>query len=361
MSVSKHTILWGALAIVLSSGVLAHAQNGKKADPADTPTQLTILSATPDRPNQTLTIRGAGFGKRAAYVFCELHPLTVMNWGDTEIVAFFPEAVPDGTYRITVARGPSRNDVDIFELSVSTPKVVEGPQGPAGPEGVVGPAGPQGETGPIGPQGPAGPAGPQGAIGPQGPAGPAGPQGATGAQGPVGPAGPAGADGAAGLVGPQGPAGPQGEPGAQGPQGEPGAQGPAGPQGDRGPQGEVGPQGSAGPQGPAGVQGPIGLQGPAGPQGPAGMSGLQVVPVIVPTSAFGINGNASAAGTATCPAGKVAISGGFHTTFLGSGNLVAAASYPDTPSSWRVIVRNTSISAVSSVTFTVYAVCVAAQ
>jgi hypothetical protein len=105
----------------------------------------------------------------------------------------------------------------------------------------------------------------------------------------------------------------------------------------------------------------MGLQGPAGPQGPAGVSGLQVVSVLVPVSAFGVNGNASVSGTAACPAGKVVLSGGFSATFAGGGNLLAAASYPDTASSWRVTLRNTSITAVSSVTFTVYAVCASAQ
>lgn len=65
----------------------------------------------------------------------------------------------------------------------------------------------------FGVAGPAGPAGAPGAVGPQGPMGPRGPQGAQGAQG---------AAGATGATGAQGAAGPSGEQGAQGPQGAPG-------------------------------------------------------------------------------------------------------------------------------------------
>lgn len=79
-----------------------------------------------------------------------------------------------------------------------------------------GPKGDTGSTGPIGPIGPVGPIGPQGVAGAAGPAGPAGATGATGATGPSGPAGSAGPAGATGLTGPVGPIGPQGPAGAAG-------------------------------------------------------------------------------------------------------------------------------------------------
>ena len=72
-------------------------------------------------------------------------------------------------------------------------------------------------------------------------------------------------------------------------------------------------QGPQGPQGPQGVQGPKGATGPQGPQGPigpAGSSGYQVVQSAGPSSAA--DGKVQ---TATCPAGKRAISGGGFQVF----------------------------------------------
>jgi len=156
-----------------------------------------------------------------------------------------------------------------------------------------------------------GPAGPQGLAGPQGPAGPEGPAGADGA------VGPAGADGAQGPAGPEGPAGPAGP---EGPAGASivGPEGPAGPAGPTGADGAVGPAGSAGPAGPAGADG---AQGPAGPQGPAGansVSGAEIVTVSRVQSIFNDNFDV----TATCPAGKIALSGGFSGGVVGVGGIV---------------------------------------
>ena len=72
---------------------------------------------------------------------------------------------------------------------------------------------------------------------------------------------------------------------------------PAGPQG---PQGEQGPQGTQGPQGP---------QGPQGTPGAPGISGFQVVDG--PT--VSVDPGRTSQSTATCPAGKKAISGGYET------------------------------------------------
>jgi hypothetical protein len=114
----------------------------------------------------------------------------------------------------------------------------------------------------------------------------AGPVGTAGTPGTVGPQGPAGAQGDAGLIGPQGLAGPKGDTGVAGPQGI---------QGDAG---------LIGTQGPAGVKGDTGVAGPQGASG--GIDGLVVVTVNYPVN-FGLT-NASL----DCPAGKVAIAGGYE-------------------------------------------------
>jgi hypothetical protein len=86
--------------------------------------------------------------------------------------------------------------------------------------------------------------------------------------------------------------------------------GPQGPQGDPGPQGPKGDQGAQGSQGPNGPTGPTGPSGPAGPQGPQGTTShpnyqwADSADTEIPW--FG-----QATATATCPAGKTAISGGF--------------------------------------------------
>lgn len=302
MSSRKILVALGfVIAAVVSADAMDSNDNAKKdGQKQGPPSQLVILSATVDRANETLTIRGRNFGTQAPQVLCEEYSMTVVSATDTEVIAYLPAAVPDGTYLLTVARGPSQQERDVFHFAVQTPKVITGPQGPAGIPGEQGP------------QGPAGPQGEPGAAGPQGPAGPQGEQGVPG------PMGPAGADGA------QGPAGVQGAPG---------------------------------PQGPAGPAGPAGLPGPAGPQGPAGLSGIERVVANIPTHPAGINGMGSITGAIACPAGKRVLSGGFEATHLGSGNLVASRSYPDSDTTWRVTVRNTSVSPVSNVQFRVWAIC----
>ena len=82
---------------------------------------------------------------------------------------------------------------------------------------------------------------------------------------------------------------------------------PAGPKGDTGPQGLPGPAGPAGQAGPAGPTGSAGADGKDGVDGVNGVSGYELA-----------QGSASTRSGATlekdvaCPAGKVAISGGFR-------------------------------------------------
>ncbi len=197
----------------------------------------------------------------------------------SEIIAVLPEAMPDGSYRITVNNGKSEAG---FEFALASPVLIVGPQGEQGPQGEIGPiglTGPQGEMGPIGLTGPVGPQGIAGEVGVVGPIGPQGIQGEIGPQGIAGETGPAGPQGIAGEVGAVGPIGPQGIQGEIGPQGMQGATGPVGPQGIAGEVGAVGPigppglQGETGPAGPQGIPGEVGAAGPMGPQGIQGETG----------------------------------------------------------------------------------------
>jgi hypothetical protein len=69
-------------------------------------------------------------------------------------------------------------------------------------------------------------------------------------------------------------------------------------------QGQTGAAGPAGPAGPAGATGPQGIQGPQGIPGLAAIERIASSPVTVAKQTSGT-------ATATCPAGKVAIAGGF--------------------------------------------------
>ncbi len=92
--------------------------------------------------------------------------------------------------------------------------------------------------------------------------------------------------------------------GPVGPEGLPGVAGPAGPSGPQGSQGPVGP---VGPVGNAGAQGATGGKGALGPIGPNGVVGIEVVKVTEPHDFIVVDH----AATATCPAGKKVIAGGY--------------------------------------------------
>jgi hypothetical protein len=366
-----------ATAIVFSVVTTAYAsdtnigsdKNGSDRSPArdnGKPRQVLITSASVDRANDRVVLRGQNFGNSAPMVYCEIYPLVVLDASDDEVVAWFPGAVPQGTYLFTVVRGRGNSELERNVFYVTVPPVNppnnggSGPQGPAGPAGATGPAGPAGPAGPVGPAGPAGATGPAGPVGPAGPAGPkgdvgaAGPVGPAGAVGPVGPMGPSGPAGADGLAGPAGPAGPQGLQGLQGLQGERGDAGPAGPIGPVGPAGPAGPQGVQGPQGPQGPMGPIGPQGPAGQNG---VSGYQKVLSEVATAA--LNPGTSSFFVVLCPVGKQPVGGGFE-VFGGSGaqlSLIASHPYDNSPTvGWRVQLRNNT-SVVVTTTVRVYGIC----
>jgi Collagen triple helix repeat (20 copies) len=304
------------------------ANSNSRFDDFDRWKQVVVLSAFVNADDETATLRGLHFGKKAPTVFCETEKMKVLRWSDTEIVVHFPKAVKDGTYLFTVARGNLDHERGEFHVA----KVSAGSGGGETERGA---------EGPPGPAGPAGPAGPEGPVGPQGPAG------ATGA---TGPAGPAGADGPAGPAGPTGPAGPAG---ATGPQGPAGAQGPAGPQGETGATGAPGLPGAQGPPGPA---------GPAG-----GLLGYELVQV-VNEPVFSVNMNTTAPSViAWCPAGKVAVGGGFEPasptnsaiwlTPIASGPVVSTQG--DT--GWSVTLRNLMTQTRSGVQVRVSVLCASQQ
>src|SRR5688500_1483422 len=164
-----------AAAMVLSAGTTAYAaSNGGKNSTTDEgkPRQVVVLSAAVDRAHNNVTLRGQNFGPQTPTVYCETHPLTVLQSSDSEIVVWFPGNVPEGTYLFSVIRGRGHSELDRNLFYVTTPPLVEdaarqqGPEGPMGPQGPEGPMGPEGPAGATGPAGPAGPAGPTGATGP---------------------------------------------------------------------------------------------------------------------------------------------------------------------------------------------------
>jgi hypothetical protein len=126
-------------------------------------------------------------------------------------------------------------------------------------------------------------------------------------------------------TGPAGPQGPTGPKGATGPQG---LKGDTGPQGPRGATGLQGLTGDTGPQGPKGDIGPQGPKGATGPQGPAGsLDTTQIIsqPVDVPPHVV----SPAVHQDAVCPAGQIAVSGGYFII-----NLDPNAP-PGAPISWR--------------------------
>ena len=115
----------------------------------------------------------------------------------------------------------------------------------------------------------------------------------------------------------------------------------------KGNRGLPGPPGLRGMQGFQGIPGPRGLVGPQGPQGPQGVRGQPGVgtdfedftseAVTVPAGSHGF-------GTADCPAGSFAVSGGHTPLSTGAALLVATESYPirhvDGREAWSIVMHN---------------------
>ncbi len=102
-------------------------------------------------------------------------------------------------------------------------------------------------------------------------------------------------------------------------------------------------KGNRGARGPAGARGPTGAQGPAGAAGAQGPPGIQSLQVVINTTSVAVNAVGDI--TATCPAGRSAVSGGFI-----FGGIVNAGF--NTGTGWRVagfndLTEATDISAVA--------------
>ena len=154
--------------------------------------------------------------------------------------------------------------------------------------------------------------------------------------GPTGPSGPSGPTGATGLTGAKGDQGDQGIQGLIGATGLTGAKGDQGDQGIQGLTGETGSTGPAstvpGPTGPTGATGSSGPSGPTGPTGADGVSGWQ----LIPGTPSADNEEAKTV-TATCPAGKNVVGGGFLTLAVTNPDeIVITANYPSSPTVWTV-------------------------
>jgi hypothetical protein len=111
-------------------------------------------------------------------------------------------------------------------------------------------------------------------------------------------------------------------------------------------------------QGPPGPQGPV---GPAGPQGVAGPSGPLSGRVLV-TAQGTAPSNSIGTASATCPAGKKVLGGGF-TGLTGNTTRVSHSSPKPTPTgvsdtAWEVILYNSDA---FPLVFTVYAICANAE
>lgn len=293
-------------AVILLGGVAVHASDSPSrtqgvAAAKRLTKELIVTSAAVDRESETVTLRGFNFGDLKPYVYCETHLMTVLSATDEEIVVAFPaSAIADGTYLFTVIRNSPAPSRAAFYVTTNAARASEGREGPAGPQGPAGPAGADGLPGPQGPEGP------------QGPAGPAGATGATGETG---------ATGATGATGPQGP------------------------QGSQGPQGPQGPQGFMGPAGPAGSNGVSGFERAVGDSGPILM-----------------DSGASWWVSATCPAGKRAVAGGYE-LLSQAVNLTVTVSAPleADPATWRVAVRNNTAVSLTRVQVKSYALCALMQ
>ena len=175
-----------------------------------------------------------------------------------------------------------------------------------------------------------------GPTGPSGPSGPTGATGLTGAKGDQGDQGIQGLIGATGLTGAKGDQGDQGIQGLIGATGLTGAKGDQGIQGIQGLTGETGSTGPAstvpGPTGPTGATGSSGPSGPTGPTGADGVSGWQ----LIPGTPSADNEEAKTV-TATCPAGKNVVGGGFLTLAVTNPDeIVITANYPSSPTVWTV-------------------------
>jgi hypothetical protein len=142
--------------------------------------------------------------------------------------------------------------------------------------------------------------------------------------------------------------------GERGPAGPRGRMGPQGPEGPTGPAGAAGPKGDAGPVGPPGPAGSTGPAGPTGPVGPAGPTDSQIVEGTAVSTPFNAPAGTIFTATATCPAGKKVLGGGFQLSVTITAQFARVdgmGSYPSGPSAWTAsgIVFSTLVGAAASI------------
>jgi hypothetical protein len=99
--------------------------------------------------------------------------------------------------------------------------------------------------------------------------------------------------------------------------------------------------------------------GPLGPQGLPGISGFFIANT--PSTTVTVGGNATTSMTATCPAGKNVIGGGYESTQAPGVNyaLHPVSMFPSAADTWRVTLRVSGINNAVTITFRVYAICAA--
>jgi hypothetical protein len=123
-----------------------------------------------------------------------------------------------------------------------------------------------------------------------------------------------------------------------------------------------GPQGEPGPSGAPGASGAPGPSGSPGVQGPPGLSGVEMVrgdAKKLPTGVFGPNVTVAA----TCPVGKIALSGGATLTSSGGFVVVASpvvaagATVPTAWSSYVATASGGSLPGSANIVATAYAIC----
>jgi hypothetical protein len=133
---------------------------------------------------------------------------------------------------------------------------------------------------------------------------------------------------------------------------------PAGPQGPKGEKGDTGAAGAQGTQGPKGDKGDPGSQGAKGEKGDPGIQGVPGLPGVTgwvkviqsPTTIGPGLGNGS---TATCPAGKKVVGGGYAYSPTDV-PVIVSWSAPSADTMWHVDVKNTGN---QSIELQAYAIC----
>ena len=93
--------------------------------------QLKITAASFDAATETLDIYGVNFGTSRGVVTLNGFPLPVSQWTDSEIHAMVSGDTGNGSYLLTVFRGPATTQFDAFSVSLLS-GVVRGEKGDKG-------------------------------------------------------------------------------------------------------------------------------------------------------------------------------------------------------------------------------------